>query len=56
MYETPFFLMFGKQPQFPADRVPDIPHVGRTADTEELTHNTWVNFQIAFEVARRNLT
>ena len=56
MHETPFFLMFGRQPRLPVDTILGIPHVGRTADTEELALNTRDNLQIAFELARRKLT
>ena len=40
----------------PVDIILGIPHVGRTADTEEFAQNTRDNLQIAFELARRNLT
>ena len=42
--------------QLPVDIILGIPHVGRTADTEEFAQNTRDNLQIAFELARRNLT
>ena len=56
MHETPFFFMFGRQPRLPVDIILGIPHVERTADTEELAQNTRDNVQIAFELARRTLT
>ena len=33
-----------------------IPHVGRSTTTEEFAHSTRENLQIAFELARRNLS
>ena len=33
-----------------------IPHVGRSTTTEEFTHSTRKNLQIAFELAHRNLS
>ena len=42
--------------QLPVDIILGIPHVGRTADTEEFAQNTRNKLQIAFELARRNLT
>ena len=56
MHETPFIFMFGRQSRLPVDIILCIPHVGRTADTEELAQNTRDNLQIAFELARKNLT
>ena len=56
VHDMPFFLMFGRQPRVPVDIIIGIPHVGRTADTEELAQNTGDNLQIAFELARRNVT
>ncbi|MEP5375796.1 MAG: transposase family protein, partial [Hyphomicrobiales bacterium] len=56
MHGTPFFLMFGRQPQLPVDIILGIPHVGRTTNTEEFAQNTRDNLQIAFELARRTLT
>ena len=56
MHDTPFFQMFGRQPRLPVDIILGIPHVGRTADTEEFTPNTRDNLQIALHLARRNLT
>lgn len=48
--------MFGRQPRLPVDIILGIPHVGATANTEELAKDTRENLQIAFELARRNLT
>ena len=48
--------MFGRQPRLPVDITLGIPHVERTADTEEFAQNTRANLQIAFELERRNLT
>ena len=56
MHDTPFFLMFGRQPPPPVDIILSIPHEGRTTDTKEFAQNTQDNLQIAFELARRNLT
>ena len=48
--------MFGRQTRLPVNIILGIPHVRRTSDTEELAQNTRGNLQIAFELARRNLT
>ena len=56
MHETSFFLMFGGQAQIPIDIIFGIPHVGRSTTTEEFAHSTRENLQIAFELARRNLS
>ena len=52
MHETPFFLMFGRQPRLPVDITLGMPHVGRTADTGKFAQNTRDNLQIAFDLAR----
>ena len=56
MHETPFFLMFVRQARLPIDIIFGIPHVGRSTITEEFTHSTRENLQIASELARRNLS
>ena len=56
VHETPFFLMSGRQARLPIDIIFSIPHVGRSTTTEESAHSTRENLQIAFELARRNLS
>ena len=48
--------MFGRRPRLPVDINLGIPHVGRTANTEEFAQKTRDNLRIAFELARRTLT
>ena len=48
--------MFGRQARLPVDTILGITHVGNIADTEMFAQNTRGNLQIAFELARRNLT
>ena len=55
MLETPFYLMFGRQPRLSVYLFLGIPRVGRTADNKEFARNTRDDLQIAFELARRNL-
>ena len=52
----PFFSMIGRQARLPFDIIFGIPHVGRSTTTEEFAHPTRENLQIAFELARRNLS
>ena len=56
MHETLFFLMFGRQARLAIDIIFGIPHVGRSTTTEEFAHSTIENMQIAFKLARRNLS
>ena len=56
MHETPFFLTFGRQERLPTEIIFGIPHVGRSVTKEEFAHSTRDNLQIAFELARRNLS
>ena len=48
--------MFGRQGRLPIDIIFGIPHVGRSTATEELAHSTRENLQIAFDLARRNVS
>ena len=54
--EKTIFLVFGRKPRLPVDTILGIPHVGRTAVTEEFAQNTRDNLLIAFELARRTFT
>ena len=54
--EVQVFHMFGRPARLPADVILGIPYEGSTADTKELTQQTRANLQIAFELARRNLS
>ena len=56
MHKTPFFLMFERQAILPIDIIFGTPHVSRSTPTEEFAHSTRKNLQIAFELARRNLS
>ena len=56
MHETPFLLMFGPQARLPIDMIFGVPHVGRSTATKEFAYSTRENLQIAFELARRNLS
>ena len=48
--------MFGEHAKLPIDIIFGIPPVGRSIPTEEFAHSTRENLQIAFELARRNLS
>ena len=48
--------MFWRRPRLSIDMMFNIPHVGRSTTVEELVHSTRENFQIAFELARGNLS
>ena len=56
MHVAPFLSMFGRQEILPIDMIFVIPHVGRSTTTEQFTHSTRENLQIAIEIARRNLS
>ena len=56
MHETPLFLMCGRQARLPVDVILGIPHERSTADTDVFAQDKRDNLQIAFELARRNLT
>ena len=56
MHETPCSLTFGRQPRFPVNIILGIPRVEITKDTAEFAQTTRDNLQIAFELARRNIT
>ena len=56
IHETPFFLMFGRKPRLPVDIILCIPHVETTSNTEDFSKTTQENLQLAFELARRNLS
>ena len=56
MHETPSFWIFGRQARLPIDIIFGIPHVDGSTTTEEFAHSTRKNLQIAFELARRNLS
>ena len=56
MHETPFFFMLGRQARLPIGIIFDIPYVGISTTTEEFAHSTREDLQIAFELARRNLS
>ena len=50
MHQTPFFLVFGKQPRLSVDISPGIPRVGRPADTRDNLQKS------TFELSHRNPT
>ena len=56
MHATPFFLTFGRQARLPIGIIFGILHVSRSTTTKEFAHSTRENLQIAFELARRNLS
>ncbi|MEM7282981.1 MAG: DDE-type integrase/transposase/recombinase [Pseudomonadota bacterium] len=55
VHETPYFLLFGRQPRLPVDIILGIPDEGYAADIEEYTKQQRDNLQLAYELARRNL-
>ena len=56
MHETLLFLMFGRQARLSNGIFLGITHVGRSTTTDKFAHFTRENMQIAFELARRNLS
>ena len=56
MHETPFFFVFGRHARLSIVIFFGIPHVGRSTTAEEFAHSTREKMQIAFGLARWNLT
>ena len=56
MHETPFLSTFDEQPRHVVDIFSGTSNVEKTLDIEEFAQNRRDNLQIAFELARRNLT
>ena len=48
--------MFGRHARLPIVIIFGIPHVGRSTIAEKFAHPTRENLQIAFDLARRNLS